>query len=338
MPGDVGPSNREVLRTGVVGCGALGRHHVRLLSVIEESDLVGIYEPDAERAKAIGEEFGVELFGSWGALAEAADAIVVAAPTVMHAEIGVDLLEAGRHVLVEKPIATDLAEADRLIAAARAKDRILAVGHVEFYNPAVQSLLAIQERARFIDIDRLSVFSPRSLDIDVVLDLMIHDLQIVHALDPSPLTEVRATGINVLSERIDMAGARLELGSGAVVNVTASRVSSERVRQLRIFMENRYYSLDYQHQTLRGARLISSSEQAGGAEGKASETSAELPRRIHPEVVEVQSREPLRVELESFLAACRGESVAWVDGISGRRALESALRVVNAIEGSRPQS
>jgi predicted dehydrogenase len=238
-------------------------------------------------------------------------------PTVAHADIGVALLDRGVHVLVEKPIASSLAEADRLLAAqARSgNNRILAVGHVEFYNPAVQALLSVGTPPRFVEVQRLAVFSPRSLDVDVVLDLMIHDLQILQALDPSPVAEVRATGINVLSPRVDIANARVELASGCVANLTASRVSSERVRKLRAFLPSRYYSLDYQAQEIRGYRL----EEGDGG------------RRILPADLPMTPAEPLLRELEAFVAACRGEDAPLVTGAAGRRALETALAVVEAI-------
>jgi predicted dehydrogenase len=220
---------------------------------------------------------------------------------------------------VEKPIAGSLAEADALLAAAAAAGRVLAVGHVEFFNPAVQALLAALAgpggAARFVEVQRLGVFAPRSLDVDVILDLMIHDLQILHALDESPLAEVRATGIAVLSPRVDIANVRLQLASGCVANLTASRVSAERVRKLRVFLPSRYLSLDYQHQELKGVRL----EHGDGGP------------RIAPLDLAVTTGEPLRRELEAFVAACRGEGGPLVSGEQGRRALATALEIVGAI-------
>jgi predicted dehydrogenase len=295
----------------VVGVGALGRHHVRLLGGIEGVALAGVFDLRSEVAERVAAEFGARALPSLDALAAEADAVVVAVPTVSHAEVGCRLLERGLHVLVEKPMATDLAAADRLLASAG--DRVLAVGHVEFYNPAVQALAGSRPSPRFVEIQRLSVFSLRSLDIDVILDLMIHDLQILHALDPTPVREVRAVGVAVLSDRIDIANARVELESGCVANLTASRVSAERVRRLRLFSRESYYSLDYQEQTLKGYRL------EGGAQ-----------RQIVALDLTVQRAEPLRRELEAFAAACRGEPVEYVDGASGRAALESALSIARA--------
>lgn len=302
------------LRCGVFGAGALGRHHVRLLGSLPGARRIGLYDPRPEAAEAMAAEHGATVFPSFEALAAEIDAAVVATPTVTHRDLACELLARGVHVLVEKPIAATTAEADAMIAAAAAAGRVLAVGHVEFHNPAVAALLAAGGAPRFVEIERLGVFSPRSLDIDVVADLMIHDLQILHALDDSALVEVRATGIPVLSERVDIVSARLEFASGLVANVTASRVSSERVRKLRAFYPDRYRSLDYHAQEIKGYRLdVSSGE-----------------RRILPESLAVEAAEPLRRELDEFLAACRGEASRSVAGAAARRALETASAVAAA--------
>jgi predicted dehydrogenase len=222
--------------------------------------------------------------------------------------------------MVEKPIAASLEEADRLIAAAGAAGRVLQVGHVEFHNPAVAALLASGGRPRFVEVERLGVFSPRSLDVDVILDLMIHDLHVLHAFDPAPVAEVRATGIAVLSDRIDIANARIALESGLVANLTASRVSAEKTRKLRAFFNDRYASLDYQAQELKGFRLDRSNGE----------------RRILPDDRAVERAEPLRRELECFVAACRGEANRGVGGPEARRALATALEVARAAAGAPP--
>ncbi|HEX7182693.1 MAG TPA: Gfo/Idh/MocA family oxidoreductase [Thermoanaerobaculia bacterium] len=301
------------LRIGVVGVGAMGRNHARILASLPGAELAGVYDARPEVAEELAGAHGTRAFARLEELAGEADAAVVAAPTVAHAGIGCELLGRGLHVLVEKPVASTLEEAGRLVAAAAG--RVLAVGHVEFFNPAVQALLGVGVPPRFVEVQRLGVFSPRSLDVDVVLDLMIHDLQILHALDPSPVAEVRATGIAVLSDRVDIANARVELASGCVANLTASRVSGERVRKLRAFLPSRYYSLDYHAQEIRGYRL----ETADGG------------RRILPDDLPVEKAEPLRRELEAFVAACRGEEAPLVEGAAGRKALETALAVVEAI-------
>jgi predicted dehydrogenase len=310
--------SQEALRVGVVGTGALGRHHVRILAELDGVELVGAHDVDGATLAQVSDDFGVPAFASLGELSDEVEAVVVAVPTVHHESVAVPLLEAGRHVLVEKPITPDLESADRLLAAAG--DRVLAVGHVEFYNPAVQALLESDAHPRFVEVQRLSVFTQRSLDIDVVLDLMIHDLQILQALDPSPVVEVRSAGVDVLSERIDIANARVELESGCVANLTASRVSAERVRRLRIFSHEAYYSLDYHDQTVRGFRL---DREGLGPAGTRSIGGFELA---------VERAEPLRCELQAFVRACRGESCSYVSGRQGREALAAALEVVNAAQ------
>lgn len=301
------------LRVGVVGTGALGRHHVRILGELPQADLVGIYDQKPEVAAELAREHGTRSCGSVEELAGEVEAVVLAVPTYAHTQIGCQLLGQGLHLLVEKPIAATLEEADQLIAAAAG--RVLAVGHVEFYNPAVQALVEIDEVPRFIEVQRLAPFTPRSLDVDVLLDLMIHDLHLLHALDPSPIREIRATGIEVLSPRIDIANARIELDSGLVANVTASRVSAEGTRKLRAFYRRRYFSIDYRQQEIKGFGLREEGDR----------------RLILPEEVTVTRGEPLRLELAAFIAACQGQPVRYVDGASGRQALETALRVRYAI-------
>lgn len=314
----------ERLKVGVVGTGHLGRHHVRILAEMPQTDLVGIYDQRPEVAAELAERHGTTSLESVGDVAARAEAVVLAVPTFAHARIGKELLDAGVHLLVEKPIASSLEEADALIAAAAAADRLLAVGHVEFYNPAVQALLAVGERPRFMEVERLAPFTPRSLDVNVLLDLMIHDLQLLHAFDPSPIAEIRATGIDVLTPRIDIANARVELESGLVANLTASRVSAEPTRKLRAFLRHRYFSIDFREQEVKGFGLR---EGAGD----------DLRRLIVPEQLKVVSAEPLRAELEVFVAACEAAkagsagSVRYVDGREGRRALETAYRVQAAI-------
>lgn len=281
-------------------------------------DLVGIYDIDEKVASRIEREFGVRRFSDLDALVGAIEAAVVAVPTVAHFEVGSHLLSAGVDVLIEKPLAASLREAEDLVE--RARGQILAVGHVEFFNPAVQRLLTVKGRPGFVEVHRLAEFTPRSLDIDVVLDLMIHDLQILHALDDSRVEEIRATGIRVLSDRVDIANARVALASGCVANLTASRVSSGKVRKLRVFLPaSGYYSLDYQAQEIRGYRLKDQ-----GAE-----------RKIVPDNLEVERDEPLRCELEAFVGRVRGEDRAIVDGEAGARALATALGVMDALDGRR---
>lgn len=307
-----------MIRLGVIGTGALGRHHTRIAGQVSGAERVGVYDVDRETADRVAAEHGARVFDSFDSLAGEIDAAVLAVPTVDHARLGCELLERGIHVLVEKPMAASLEEADRLLEAAEKAGRVLAVGHVEFYNPAVQALLSLPSEPRFAEIQRLSRFTPRSLDVDVILDLMIHDLQILQAMDPSPVAELRATGVDVLSPKIDIANVRLAFESGFVANVTASRVSAEPVRKLRVFFARRYVSLDYREQEIKSYRL----------------TEDDGERAIVEDDLELDRGEPLVREQEAFLAAIRGEDVRWVDGAQGRQALATALALVQEIAGS----
>ena len=304
----------EPVRIGVVGAGAMGTNHVRVLARVRCAELAGVFDVVPAKAEAVAASHGTRAFAELAELAEAADGLVLATPTSSHAQVGCQILGRGCHLLVEKPIAASLADADALLAAAG--DLHLAVGHVEFFNPAVQTLLGAGiGQPGFVEVHRLAAFSRRSLDIDVVLDLMIHDLQILQALDPSEEVELRATGVNVLSDRADIANARLELASGCVANITASRVSSERIRKLRIFAPPNYYSIDYHQQRIHGVGLDDSSGE----------------RRFVPSRLDVRPADSLERELTAFAGAIRGERLAHVDGHQGRRALQTALAVAEAM-------
>ena len=233
------------IRVAVVGTGEFGRNHVRVYREMESVELAGIFDRDAARAAAIAQEFATRAFNRLEELRGAVDAASVAVPTVSHADAGCRLMEMGIDVLVEKPMATTLAEADALLNAASRHGRILQVGHVERFNPAVLAVEPVVTRPLFFEVHRLGVFTPRSLDVDVIYDVMIHDLDILLALVKERVTEVKAVGIPVLTGKVDIAHARLEFVGGAVANVTASRVSTERVRKMRFFQRNEYISLDY---------------------------------------------------------------------------------------------
>lgn len=303
-------------RTAVVGVGHLGRHHVRILAGLPGSTMVGAWDLDRERLQSITAEHGVPALRTLDEVAERAEAVVVATPTVTHREIAGRLLEAGCHVMVEKPIADSVASADELVELARRTGRTLAVGHVEFHNPAVQAALELAESVRYLEAQRLSEFTARSVDVDVILDLMIHDLQIALAVAGEQPTEIRAVGVPVLTDKVDLCNVWVEFGSGLVANLTASRVSAERVRKLRLFARDAYFSVDYGEQSVAAARLIRSPEG----------------NRIAPRPVQIEPEEPLRAELEAFLATCRGEPVPLVDGATGAAALSTAIAVREEVE------
>jgi predicted dehydrogenase len=308
-------ANRN-LRVAVIGCGDFGRNHVRVYRELG-AEIAGIYDTDARRAGSLSSEFGVPVLKGIEDLAGHVDAASVAVPTVHHAQVGCALLAQGIDVLVEKPMAVSLKEADELIAAARRHDRVLQVGHLERFNPGLKAVQPHVARPLFFEVHRLGIFSPRSLDVDVIYDVMIHDLDILLTLAGEPVADVRAVGIPVVTHRVDIAHARLEFASGAVANVTASRVSTERVRKLRFFQTHEYLSVDFSR---RDAMRIRVAESSG----------PEAPQFVFEKLSAVPI-EPLRAELEAFLEAVLGRSTPLVDGAAGRRALELADRVMEGI-------
>jgi predicted dehydrogenase len=307
------------VRLAVVGVGHLGRHHARVAAELPGIALVGIHDHHEGRAEEVARERGLRVLSGPEEVAEAAEAVVVATPTSSHGALGRFFLERGLDVLVEKPLAPAVEEATALVALARSRSRVLAVGHVERYNPAVQALLARTEPPLFIEGLRLAPFTPRSLDVDVVLDLMIHDLQIVADLVRRPVREIRAVGMPVVTPRIDIANARLEFEGGCVATLTASRVSAERMRKLRVFGPSLYCSVDMHARTIRARRL------ADGA-GRPD---------IVPVDVPVEAGDPLARELADFAGAVRERRDPLVSGEVGRDALILAHRVLAAIAAHR---
>ena len=300
------------IRVAVIGAGVFGRHHLRVLSQSLNATLVGVVDADPERAAQAAAEHNCLTYATLGELKGNIDAAVVAVPTSLHAEVGCELLESGIDVLVEKPIAADLGSARRLVDTAAKHERILQIGHLERFNPAVAALKKIVNIPLFFEIHRLSLFSPRSLDVDVVLDLMIHDLDIVLDLAGAMPEEIRAAGISILSEKVDIANVRLAFAGGCIANLTASRVSTERVRKLRLFQPHQYISLDYQKQEAV-AFTVSGNQQIG----------------FQP--LQVVKEEPLRLEVESFLEAVANRTRPLVPGEEGLRALEVALAILDKI-------
>jgi len=291
---------------------------VRLMASNPAVRFLGAFDTDAGRLEAVTAEHSAPRLASLEAAAEA-EIVVVATPTVTHREVAGFLLEHDCHVLVEKPIAATVAEARELVELAAGRERVLAVGHVEYHNPAVQAALGLAQGVRYLEAQRLSPFTARSVDVDVILDLMIHDLQITLAVAGGGEPEIRAVGVPVLTDKVDLCHAWIEFDSGLVANLTASRVSSERVRKLRLFARDAYFSVDYAEQTVNGAQLVRTGE---GTE-------------IVPRPVPIESQEPLAAEHTAFLAACRGETAPIVDGETAARALHAAVRIREQVD-SRP--
>jgi predicted dehydrogenase len=305
-----------VIRVAVVGTGEFGRNHARVYREIPGAELAGVYDKHAERAAQVAAEFQTRVLASLEELRRSAEAVSVAVPTADHSAVGCQLMEMGLDVLVEKPMAANLPEADALLHAAKKLGRILQVGHVERFNPAVLAVEPILNHPLFFEVHRLGVFTARSLDVDVIYDLMIHDLDILLTLVKEPVTEVKAVGIPVLTDKVDIAHARLEFAGGAVANVTASRVSTERVRKMRFFQQHEYISLDYAR---RDALRV------------AVKTPGPKPEFAF-EKLPAQAVEPLRAELEAFVEAVRTRREPSTSGSSGRAALELAERVMTSIQ------
>ena len=308
-------------RVAVVGVGALGRQHARVYAALPDAELVGVFDTDAGRAREVAEQYGTVPFASLDDVLRGTDAVSVAVPTVDHHSVARRLLEAGKAVLLEKPMTVTLAEADDLIALASARGALLQIGHIERFNPAVDLLLAEVRDPRFIEVHRLGVFSPRSLDVDVVLDLMIHDLDILLALDGSEVVQVDAVGVPVLTSRVDIANARLRFASGLTANLTASRVSTEKVRKFRVFSPRTYISADFTAREAQVSRLVD----------KAGRPEIVVERSAAPD------QEPLRRQIEAFLRSLRDRGAPAVTGEAGRRALSLAHIVLAKMEaGLRP--
>jgi predicted dehydrogenase len=307
----------DPLRIAVIGVGHLGRHHARILSTLEGVTLTAVVDKLADRAAEIAATTGSRSLTDSTALVGEVDAVTVAVPTELHHEIAMPFLERGISVLVEKPMARSLAEADEMIAAAQKSGATLAVGHTERYNPAVAAVLPLVTSPRFIEVHRLGVFPERSLDIDVVFDLMIHDLDVILSMVKSEVTSIEAVGVPVLTPKYDIANARLRFASGCIANITASRISKDRVRKLRFFQPDAYVSIDYASQEVEGARLV----KRDGA--KPTIQAGSIP---------VQRDEPLKRELADFVGAVRERRSPIVDGAAGRRALELATRIADKME------
>jgi predicted dehydrogenase len=303
----------DKIRAAVIGAGAFGANHLRVLKDSPNAELVGVVDTDPARASDAAARFGCRAFSELSEVAGAIDVAIVAVPTSAHAAIGCVLLEQGIDILVEKPIAATSEEAQRLIDTANRNGRVLQVGHLERFNPAI---LALQDRVTlplFFEIHRMSLFSPRSLDVDVVLDLMIHDIDVVLALTKLQPEEIRAAGIRILSEKVDIANVRLAFPGGCVANLTASRVSTEKIRKIRLFQPHQYISLDYQRQD-----AASFTVQDDGTIGFDS--------------FAIAKDEPLRLEVESFLECVRTRSQPRVSGEEAKHALEVALAILAKIE------
>lgn len=306
------------VRIGVVGTGYLGRLHARVLTEIPRAQMVGFVEPNDQIAAEVESTLKITRYPTVAALARDIHCAVIATPTTSHFEVAAQLLDAGCDVMIEKPITTTIEEARELIALAASHERIIQVGHVERYNPAIVAVADLVAKARYVECERLGVFVPRSLDVDVLLDLMIHDLNLVQSLLRQNVVAIQAVGVPVLTDKVDITNVRLELENGAVANLTASRVSQERIRKQRFFATDAYISVDSKEQEVKGYKLVDE----GGA------------RVIKPLELNVTKKEPLRAENEAFLDCVHSRTRPLVSAEDGLEAVQLAIRVREAIEES----
>lgn len=310
-------SAQDRIRVGVVGVGVLGSHHTRIYSSLPQVELVGVVDPIPERRRELASRYDCRSWPDHGPLLDRVDAVSVAVPTSLHAEVALPFLKRGIHVLVEKPIAEDLESATRMVDEAR--EVVLHVGHSERFNPAVLAIRPYVKIPRFFEVHRLSVLTPRSLDVDVVLDLMIHDLDLITQMVWSPIREIRAVGIPVLTPRVDIANARLEFEDGCVANLTSSRVSKQKMRKLRFFQADDYISLDLDRQVAE----VSSMVEVNGS------------KRIVNRSPQVAQEEPLKLEITAFLEEIAGrpaqerEIRPGCSGREGARVLDLALQILD---------
>jgi predicted dehydrogenase len=302
------------LRVGVIGVGHLGRHHARILAALPDAKLVAVVDTNRERAREVAAANGGDAMFDARELGGRVDAVTVAVPTDQHAAIAGPFLDAGVPVLVEKPLARSLAEADAMIASAARTGAVLAVGQTERFNPAVDAARPLLTDPRFVEVHRLGTFPERSLDIDVVFDLMIHDLDLVLSIVGGEVTSIDAVGVPVLTGRVDIANARLRFENGCVANLTASRISRDRVRKIRFFQPSTYVSIDYAAQKVETYRLVKGAGPMPSIEG------GDVP---------VANEEPLKRELADFVDAIVSKRPPRVDGIQGRRALALAQQITD---------
>ena len=315
----------------MIGVGGLGYHHARILRDLQGSAFAGFYDSNGARAEKVAGELGITAHPTLEALLDVVDAVTIVVPTPAHFEVARQVLARGIHALIEKPIATTLEEADAMLALAKENGAIVQTGHVERFNRAIRAALPYVDSPRFIESDRLAPFNPRGSDVAVVLDLMIHDIDLVHTLVGGSTASVSAVGVPVLTPFVDIANARLSFASGAVANITASRVSRERMRKLRIFQQSGYLSLDLGSGEGEFFRLRGDVDVAALAAAP-----IQLEQFVERIPLRAEEAEPLRLEFESFIAAVRGEAPVAVTGEEGREALAVALQIVADIERSLP--
>ncbi|MCL5029941.1 MAG: Gfo/Idh/MocA family oxidoreductase [Bacteroidetes bacterium] len=325
----------EKLKIGVIGTGHLGKFHIKLFKQIENCELVGVFDIDKSTAQNVGNEFGVKAFDTIDNLLNEVNAVSIAAPTSSHYEVSKKCLEKNIHVFVEKPITASISEAEELVKITAEKNLNMQVGHVERFNPALISLEKYILEPKFIQTDRLAQFNPRGTDVAVVLDLMIHDIDIILSLVKSEVREIAASGVAVVSNNIDIANARIQFENGAVANVTASRISQKRMRKMRIFQRDNYIALDFITGVSEVYRLIPVDEKVGNGLISFGEIGiGEKKKRVIYEQPEIKEINALKYELELFVDSVLKKERPVVSGEDGLRALKVAQLILKKIEES----
>lgn len=317
------------IRCGVAGVGSLGQHHARIYAALEQAELAGIYEPDDARAREVCAKHGCRRFGSLAELGEACDAVSVAVPTDRHAAVAIQLLELGCHLLIEKPLCASLEEAEQVLAAAQRQGRLVQVGHVEHFNPVMRFLEREVSHPQFITAERLAPYQLRGTEVGVVLDLMIHDIGIVLALVRSPIARVDSVGVRVLSKSEDIANARIQFENGCVANLSASRMSLKKAREIRVFQDDAYLSLDFMNQSghlVRKSDIIAFGVKLKVGLVKPGDVSA-IP--VHQ--IPIEKGEPLALELAHFVESVARAKEPKVGAALGKSALEVAITITDQI-------
>lgn len=309
-------SNKERVKCGVIGVGSLGQHHARIYAALEDVELVGICDSDPARAAAIADQYRTTAFASPEALAAACEAVSIVVPTDLHAQVAVPVMEAGAHVLVEKPICASLREAALVLEAAKRTGRLVQVGHIEHFNPVMSYLEEHVREPLYITADRLAPFNLRGTEVGVVLDLMIHDIGVIQQLVKSPIERLDSVGVDVLSGKEDIANARILFANGCVANINTSRVSTKKVREIRVFQKDGYLSLNFMEQN---GHLVRKSG-AG----------------LEKELIPIEKDEPLKLELQSFVDCVREKRSPKVGGVEAASALEVAIRITEQIRAQMP--
>jgi predicted dehydrogenase len=324
------------IRCGVAGVGSLGQHHARIYAALPDVDFVGIYETNDARAAEICAKYGCERFATVEALGAACDAVSVVVPTDKHAVVALPLLAQGCHLLIEKPICASLAEAEQVLAAAKEHNCIVQVGHIEHFNPVMGFLEREVVEPRFIQAERLAPFTPRGTEVGVVLDLMIHDIGIVLGLVKAPVKHIHSVGVKLLSKTEDIANARIEFANGCVANLSTSRISLKKVREIRVFQPTGYFSFDFMKQSGHLVRKRGMLDYAGGLMAGTVQAGDLAALPIEP--VPLEKGEPLALELADFTQSVVHARQPKVDGQLGRTALEVAIAITEQIRGAQVQA